>query len=96
MLPTLLTGVYHMVLTPTSSGMDSQVFQGFTMIRYNGKKQITNATPTATDIATYATQNTLTSKNDVVRSTAKAGSIAYDEAKKAVIYVGEEVLSQTA
>jgi len=27
LLPKLLTGVYHMMLTPTSSGMDSQVFQ---------------------------------------------------------------------
>jgi len=66
------------------------------MIRYNGKKQVTNSAVTATDVNTYVTQNDLGATNSVVRSAAQAGSLVYDEAKKSIVFVGDEILPQMA
>lgn len=95
--PTLLTGVYHMMITQTESGMDSQILQGFTMIRYNGKKESRVDNPTLADVESYAAKTKTVWASEIARGDKiTPQTFAYDAAAKKLTYYGEEILPQSS
>lgn len=91
--PALLTGVYHTMMTQTESGVEMQTLKGFTMIRFNGKKDSRVENPSESDVTNYATKSNTTWKKSVVRGgDIKPKSLTYDAAAKTLIYYGDEIL----
>lgn len=92
--PTLLSWVYHITVS-ASEGNDAnmQALEGFTMIRYLGKKEVAVEQIALTDVVKYTSQKELALTQTVERAKQeKTQTLKYDDASKTLVYIGEENL----
>lgn len=101
--PTLLSGVYHIMMNTANqtngdaANANMQVLEGFTMIRYLGKKEVTLEQIALADVISYTEKKDLSTVREMQRGTYdKTQTLIYDDAKKNLLYVGEENLPAKA
>ncbi len=95
--PTLLSGVYHVLVDQEAiaagTGDATQILKWFTTVYFRGKKDVVTTQLTEGNFLSYADRKDLAvSRSSVSSYTGKTQSINYDAAKKALVYVADQIL----